>query len=244
MIDTLTTIISSLVIIALTFIVAYSLKTLLRKALKRTAPLVATHISRIVWIFVVLTGIIVALEQIGLRLDLILLLIALVGGALVLANKDVLQNLASKYFSDVYVPFKVGDTIKVREYFGKVIEINPLCTILLTEKEELISIPNVYFLREVVVNITPKAWKEIVIPMVIENDIDLAEFESEVIKSCSKLKGQLDERFPPVLTIKNRGSNFTEILLTLMIKEPNKKDLIVSEVNSMISEIMDKMKKK
>jgi len=241
MIDNL---ISSLVIVALTFILAYSLKTLLRKTLRRTAPLVAIHVSRIVWIFVVLTGIIIALEQIGIRLDLLLLLIALVGGALVLANKDVLQSLASKYFSDVYVPFKVGDTIKIKDYYGKVIEINPLCTILLTEKEELISIPNVFFLREIVVNVTPKAWKEIVIPILIGNDLDLAEFESEVIKSCSKLKGQLDERFPPILTIKNRGSNSTEVLLTLMIKEPSKKDLIVSEVNFIISEIMDKMKRR
>ncbi|MEM4311552.1 MAG: mechanosensitive ion channel [Nitrososphaerales archaeon] len=242
--DFLLSLIPPVTILILTWIVAYSLRTFLRRLLKRTVPLVATHVSRIVWMFVWLTGIILILQQLGLRIDLLLLLVALFGGALVLANKDILQNLASKYFSDVYVPFKIGDTIKVREYTGKVIEINPMSTILLTEKEELISIPNTNFLREIVVNTTPKAWKEVIVPIIIDSEIDLAEFEREVIKSCNKFKLHLDERFPPILTVKSRGERSIELTLTLIIKEYGKKDMIISEVNSNIVEIIEKMKKK
>jgi hypothetical protein len=78
---------------------------------------------------------------------------------------------------------------------------------LLTENEELISIPNAVFLREIIVNISPHAWKEIMIPMVISKEVDLPEFESEVLKSCNKLKMYFDERFPPIIAIKKGLEN-------------------------------------
>jgi len=237
-------IVSFLGIILATWIVARVLSTLLGKLLKGVAPLVAVHARRLVWIFIWLLGVLFALEQLGLRIDVLLLLVGLLGAALLIASKEVLQNFASKYFSDVYIPFKVGDTIKVREYSGKVIEINPMSTILITDKEEVVSIPNSIFIRETVVNITPQVWKELIVPILISGEIDLAEFESDVLKSCNKLKLHLDERFPPILTVKNREAKSTELVLTLMIKEPDRKDAIISEINSKVAEIIERMQRK
>jgi small conductance mechanosensitive channel len=203
----------------------------------------AVHIRRIIWVFIWLLGTLLALEQLGLKMDILLLLIGLIGGALIIAAKDVLQNLASRYFSDVYVPFKVGDSINVHKYSGKVIEINPMSTILITDNEEVVSIPNSIFIREAVVNTTHQAWKEAIVPILISSEIDLAEFESEVLKSCNKFKLHLDERFPPIITIKRRDKRSTELVLTLMIKEPGRKDAIISEINSKIGGIIDKMKR-
>lgn len=135
-------VISFVGVLLATWIFARLLNALLGRLLRRGAPLVAVHVRRLASIFVWLLGIIFALEQLGLRVDLLLLLVGLFGAAFVIANRETLQNLASKYFSDVYIPFKVGDTVKVREYSGKVIEINPMSTVLITDNEELISIPN------------------------------------------------------------------------------------------------------
>lgn len=234
---------SFLAVILATWIIARFLNALLGRLLKRVTPLVTAHVRRLSWIFIWILGIIFALEQLGLRVDVLLLLVALFGGAAVLATKETLQNLASKYFSDVYVPFKVGDSIRVREYSGKVVEINPISTILVTDAEELVSVPNSFFLREIVVNTTPQAWKEVTIPIVIGSDSDLAEFESEVLRSCNRLKLHLDERFPPILTVKNREPKSTELVLTLMVKEPGKKDTIISEINANVAEILERMKK-
>jgi small conductance mechanosensitive channel len=162
----------------------------------------------------------------------------------VIAAKDTLQNIASKYFSDIYVPYKVGDLIKVKNFSGRVIEINPISTILLTENEELISIPNALFLREIMVNISPHAWKEIMIPMVISKEVDPPEFESEVLESCNKLKMYFDERFLPIIAIKKRTGKSVELTLTLLVKEPSKKDAILSEINERVNEIIERMKKR
>lgn len=231
-------------ILVITWILAKLVSALLGRLLKRSVPLVATKVRRIAWVLVWLLGLIFAVEQLGLRVDLLLLLLALLGASALIAHKDALQNIASRYFSDVYIPIKVGDSIKIREYSGKVIEINPLSTILLTEQEELVSIPNALFIREIVANISPQAWKEVSIPIVIDGAIDIAWFEREVLKFCNKLRIHLDERFPPILSVKNKSESSTELLLTLMIKEPTKKDVLISEVNSKVAEIIEKAKER
>jgi small conductance mechanosensitive channel len=232
------------VIMVVTALVAKFAKLLIRRLFRAGMPLVATHAQQVVVIIVWIIGALFALELLGIRLDLLLLLIALVGIAAVIAAKDTLQNIASKYFSDVYVPYKVGDLIKVKNFSGRVIEINPISTILLTENEELISIPNALFLREIMVNISPHAWKEIMIPMVISKEVDPPEFESEVLESCNKLKMYFDERFLPIIAIKKRTGKSVELTLTLLVKEPSKKDAILSEINERVNEIIERMKKR
>jgi small conductance mechanosensitive channel len=231
-------------VILATWLIAHFFSAFLGRLLRRTTPLVSAHVRRLAWIFIWLFGIILAVQQLGINTELLLLLIGIFGAGLVVANKDTLQNIASKYFSDVYIPFKVGDTIRVHDYSGKVIEVNPISTVLVTDNEELISIPNSFFLRDIVVNTTPSAWQEVTIPIVIGSDVDLVEFESEILKSCNKLKLHLDERFPPILTVKNREERSTQLLLTLMVKEPSRKDLIVSETNAKIAETIEKTKRK
>ncbi|MEM2340036.1 MAG: mechanosensitive ion channel family protein [Candidatus Bathyarchaeia archaeon] len=236
-------IISFSAIVLATWIIARSLSAIIGGLFGRVTPLLAIHAKRIAWVSIWSIGIIFALEQLGLRIDLLLLIVGLLGAAAIVANFDTLRNLSSKYFSDVYIPFKVGDFIKVCGQSGKVIEINPMSTILLTENEELVSIPNSIFLREIVVNATPHVWKEVAIPIVIDSSIDLAEFESEVIKSCNKLRLHLDERFPPIITVKSREPKSTSLILTLMIKDPDRKEAIVSEVNLRVAEIIQRMRR-
>jgi small conductance mechanosensitive channel len=230
-------------IIVVTWLVAHFVGSFLGRILRSGPPLVSAHVRRLTLTFIWIIGILLALEQIGLRIEILLLLIGIIAVALAIANRETLENVASKYFADFYIPFKVGDSITIHGYSGKVIEINPISTVLINDKEDLISVPNSLFLREVVVNITPKAWKEVTIPIMITNDIPLPSFESEILRSSNKLKHHLDERFPPILTVKNRGDKTTELTLTLMVKEPETKDAIVSAVTKRVAEIQDQMKK-
>jgi small conductance mechanosensitive channel len=238
----ITTIISFVAIIVVTWLIGHFANSFLARILRHGPPLISVHVRRLTVAFIWMLGILVALEQVGLRIEILLLLIAIMGVALVIANRETLENVASKYFADFYIPFKVGDSITIRGYSGQVIEINPISTVLITENENLISVPNSLFLRDVVVNSTPKAWKEVAIPIIMSNDIPLAAFESEILRSCNKLKNHLDERFPPILNVKNRGTKTTELVLTLMIRVPETKDAIVSTVTEKVAEIQDRMK--
>ncbi len=230
------------VIILISWLVARLFNLLFVGWYKIGMSLIRVHVQRVATIVIWTVGLILAIEQFGFDINLLLLLIGILGVGAILAARDVLQNLAAKYFSDVYIPFKLGDSIRIREFSGKVIEINPVATVLLTEKEELVSIPNSLFVKEATVNITPQAWKEIIIPIAFNGRMGVPEFESKVLKAINKFKLHLDERFPPVLTVKRRENNYFELVLTLMIREPSKKEEITAEINKKITELTDEIK--
>ncbi|MBC7218878.1 MAG: mechanosensitive ion channel family protein [Hadesarchaea archaeon] len=224
-----------------TFVVAKIFSLVVRSVFRNWVPTVRSHIQKLVSVAVWVVGLVFAFQQLGVRLDFLLLILGLIGLGVLIAVKDTLANVGAKYFSDVYVPFKVGDIIKVAGSTGKVIEINPITTVLLTKKEELVSVPNSIFLREKLRNITPHVWREILVPITIDSKIDLPEFESEVLRACNKIRKYLDERFPPVLTVKSRNQKSVSLILTLMVKDPDKKSEIVEEINKKIFEIEHRM---
>jgi small conductance mechanosensitive channel len=231
------------VIIVLTWLVARLASITFGRIMRRSMPIVAAQVRRIVWVLTWLVGSLLAVEQLGIRSDILLLMVGLFGAGTIVALRAPLENIGARYFLDVYAPFKVGDSIRVQEHSGTVIEVNSMSIILLTEDERLVSIPNSAFVKEVVVNTTPQAWREVIIPITIGSDIDLAEFESDVLKSVSKLKLHLDKRFPPVLTTKTRSPQSTELTLTVMLHRPEQRDAIVAEVNNRVTEIIESIKR-
>ncbi|HVP23233.1 MAG TPA: mechanosensitive ion channel family protein [Conexivisphaerales archaeon] len=242
--DMLLPALSFLVIIVVTWVTAYVLGAIVSRLMSRSTPLVAAQAKRLVWAFVWFVGLLLAVEQLGLHVELLLLIVGLMGAAVIVGNRDSLENISARYFTDLYVPIKVGDYVAVRGQTGRVIEMNPICTIILSADDQLISIPNTVFVKEAVVNATPQAWKELTIPIMVGGDVDLAELERSVLKSCNKIRIHLDQRFPPVLSVKSRTPQSAELTLTLMVKEPGRKEAISAEMNQRISAILESAKKK
>jgi small conductance mechanosensitive channel len=232
------------IIIVVTYLITKLVRLIIRGLFKTQVPLLAIYMERAANILIWLIGILVAVETIGLRIDLILLLLGLVGVACIVAFKDVLENLVAKYFTDLYGPYQLGDDVSVRGIEGKVIGINPISTILLDANEEIVSIPNSIFMREAVKNKTQAAWKKIIIPIIIPTDIDLPEFESAVLRACNKLKMHWDEHLPPLLLTKARDQNNIRLELELMVNSPDKKEKVTAEMNAKIMEILQELKKK
>ena len=77
-------------------------------------------------------------------------------GAATLGASFALQGLLSNYASGLTIilsrPFKVDDTITVKDMTGQVVEIKLAMTLLETEDGELISIPNKYLVGDILIN--------------------------------------------------------------------------------------------
>jgi small conductance mechanosensitive channel len=226
------------VILVITYIVAKLSGIIISRVMRQSYPLLAAQARRVGWVIVWLIGIILAIEQLGINSTILLLVVAIAGAGTIIAIRVPLENIGAKYFQDVYIPFKIGDSIAVQGHFGRVVEVNSVSTILLTDDDQLISVPNSVFVKEIVVNSTPQAWKEVTIPIVVGSGVDLSEFESSIMKSMGKLKLHLDRRFPPVVTTKSRRPDQTELALTVMIQRPEERETIVTEINKRIAEIM------
>ena len=226
------------VILLVTYAVGRLAGFLLGRGIGQTMPQVSAAGGRLGTVVVWLIGGTLAIQELGVSPDVLLLMILILGIAAVVSLREPLQNIGARYFSDIYTPFKLGDTVRVGEYAGKVIEINPITTVLLSEGDALISVPNSMFVREVVTNTSPQAWREVNLPFSIGSNVDLARFESDLRKSLGKLRLRLDPRFPPVIVTRARTAQTTDLTLTVLIRRPEERDAITAEVSKRVAELV------
>jgi small conductance mechanosensitive channel len=222
------------IILALTWLVAWIAGLVISGLMRQSAPQVAAGARRLGQVVVWLVGILLAVQQAGVSIGILLVVVGLFAIAAIIALRIPLENFGAKYFSDVYSPFKVGDSIQVGDYSGKVIEINAMTTVLLSEDDRLIALPNSLLLKETLVNASPQAWKELTIPISLPGNLDIAPLESEILKSLAKLRLRLDKRFPPVLATKARTAQSTDLVLTVMIRRPEEREALLLEVNKRV----------
>jgi small-conductance mechanosensitive channel len=228
------------VIVAVTVLLAWLINLVVGRLLRQSSPQMAGAGRRLGAVVVGVIGGTLALQALGVNPDIVLIVIVLLGATILLALREPLGNYGAKYFSDLYTPFKVGDTIQVQGYSGKVIEINAMTTVLLSDSDQLISVPNATMIRDVVVNVSPHAWKEVTIPVTIGGHVDLPSFESDLLKSLSKLRTRLDVRFPPVLSTKARSAQSTDLVLTLMLRRPEDREAVTADANQRVAEVLDR----
>ncbi len=226
------------IILLATWAVASIVRVLIGRALRGSVPQAAVGASRIGASIVWVCGVILAVQELGVGTTILLVLVALAGVAAIVAAREPLENASARYFADIYVPFRVGDSVEVGPYAGTVIEINAMSTVLLSKDDLLVSVPNTRFVRDVVVNTSPQAWKEVAVPISLGGSIDLPSFESALMKSLSKLRPRLDRRFPPMLVVRNRSPQGTELTLTVMLRTPGERATIATEVNSRVGEVL------
>jgi small-conductance mechanosensitive channel len=225
--------------VALTAVAASLASYVVGRLMRQSPPVAAVGARRLAAIIVWLIGGSFALQQAGVSPEVVFVVVVLLGVAALIALRYPLENFGGKFFSDVYIPYKVGDSLRVGAFSGKVIEINAMATVLLTPDDELVSVPNTAFLREPIVNTTPQAWKELTIPITVRASVDLPAFESALLKSLAKLRSRLDPRFPPVLTTKARTPQSTDLTLTLMIRRAEDRDAILAEASKRIAEVTE-----
>ena len=101
---------------------------------------------------VILMGTLLVLGILGINAAGLLTVAGAVGLAFSLAIQDILKN----FFSGIYLllerPFRVGDTIKVKDQLGTVENIGVRTTLLRTSDNVLVLVPNAIVFAEVVAN--------------------------------------------------------------------------------------------
>jgi small conductance mechanosensitive channel len=217
---------------------ALLLSNLIARLMAQSAPVAIIGARRLSGVVVWVIGGSFALQLAGVSPEILLLVIALFGIAALVALRAPLENFGAKVFSDVYVPYKVGDTVSIDGRSGKVLEINAMATVLLAPDDRLVSVPNRRFLHEPMENTSPQAWKELTIPVTLATSIDVAAFESALLKGLNKLRARLDPRFPPLLATRARGPQGADLVLTVMIRRPEDREAMLSESTKRVADAL------
>jgi small conductance mechanosensitive channel len=139
----------------------------------QTGSAVATFVSDVVYVSVLVFAVVSALGWIGFDTTSFAAVIAAAGLAIGLALQGSLANLASGLLLLVFKPFRVGDSVEIGPSAGTVEEIHVFSTQLRTADNVLIHIPNNQITQGVIKNYSAKAERRLELLVNCAYDDDL-----------------------------------------------------------------------
>ena len=232
------------IILIITWITSRILGSFVSKALGKLSHSVAQQAKRIVTWLTWLIGILIGLSQLGLELTVLLVAVVLGGIIIAIAFRHVLLNLVSYEVIKSYNPFKIGDWIKVGKYFGRVIDITWMDTILMTPDNEIVYAPNSKITQSVVINKTAPGGTRISVTLVVDRALNISEVEKILLSIGNELKEELICDSVPEVRMTNLNTQSVKLALLLKINNPAKGKLIASEVRKRAKERLDEIQQK
>jgi small conductance mechanosensitive channel len=193
----------SLVLLFIFIFVAGKLSLLVQNRLGRRVddPLLVNFVSNVVRYGLILIGVMIMLQLVGLT--------GIAGGLLAgaglsafvvgFALKDIAENFLAGIILAFNRPFRIDDTVRVRDFIGKIMALNLRSTQMKTFDGKDIYIPNSILLKEVVTNLTHDGLLriEFVIGVGLQHDFETV--ANIIIGNIEELDGVLKEDKPAVV---------------------------------------------
>lgn len=109
-------------------------------------------VGRVLFLVIVGVGIVTVLDIVGIPLSAVVTVMGVAGLAIGLAVQDILKS----FFAGLYLlferPFRLGDEIQLKEYRGVVEHVDYRTTMIRTEENIQVLIPNALLFAEIVLN--------------------------------------------------------------------------------------------
>ena len=121
----------------------------------------------------------------------------IVGIAIALAAQDILSNFLGGAMIAVDRPFRVGDRIKIDEYYGDVISVGPRSTRLKTLDNQIVTVPNTKVINSFVINY---ALPDVMMKVRVNVGVSYGSDVPKVKEVLLGLAREVAELYPFVLT--------------------------------------------
>ncbi len=226
---------------AIILVVTWVVVRLFKSAVKRmvVGPM-ASSIQRWGEIIIWSAGILFALTPYGLNVNMWVAVVVLLGLAMIVAARDVLPNLVGSALVSSYKMFKLGDWIKIGNYYGRVVEMNRMNTVLVGADNETIIIPNHLFVKEPVVNMSMAGRVRISVPL---KGIDYSRYRlDELERGLLRIGREMEEAERPEVHITHIDHEKADLELTFLIKNPARKKEIESKTRKKVKEFLESLK--
>ncbi len=234
-------VIFDLILIA-TYGISRILGILIMKSVGKISQNAARTAKRIISLLVWIIGFLTALDQLGLELNILLLIVALSGFVVVISLRDILPNVVSRETITLYEMFKVGDWIESGSSFGRVVDINSVNTTLMTLDNETVHIPNSELTSHPLTNRTTPGGIRLRVPVIVELGQSLQKTENALLEIGEELSDELVKDYKPETRITKIDQGLAEVTLLLRIVNPARSEMISSEVHRRYAEMLRKRK--
>ncbi len=168
--------ITALVILLLGLWLARRLASLVRRTIQKRGgdAVLATFLRNAVYTGLSVLVVVGALDRAGVPTASLLAALGAAGLAIGLALKDSLGNLAAGVLLVVTRPFHAGDYVEIGGQGGTVQRIDLLQTILVTNDNRVIVVPNGQVMNQPIVNFSARGTRRLELPFVLVHDSDTA----------------------------------------------------------------------
>ncbi len=123
-----------------------------KAAARITDPAITQLLAKVTQWAIIITGIVVALEQVNFNVTGFVAGLGIVGLTVGFALQDITRNFVAGIILMTRKPFKIRDMITVGSYAGTVLNINTRDTIIKTLDGEVVIIPNINVFNTPIVN--------------------------------------------------------------------------------------------
>ena len=208
----------SLIASLVVFLVALYLSGLAARAVSRalrsrkTDQTLSVLLVRSTKLAIVITGTIIALQQVGFDLTAFVAGLGIIGFTLGFALQDVSKNLIAGVLLLIQQPFDIGDTVEVGGFTGLVTNINLRATEIQTFDGVLVLIPNTAVYSKPVKNFNRVERQCLELPINMTYGSDLESTEQTVRAALVNVPGVISEDPAPRVVFQNFGENGIELI--------------------------------
>ena len=189
--------------------------------LRSQNPYMSGLLRMIVRTVIILIGILIALDLIGLTsvVGAVLGSAGVVGLVLGFAFRDIAENYIAGIMLSLRRPFAPGDWVDVDGHEGRVVSLSSRATILMTLQGNHLRLPNALVFKAVIVNYTRNPKRRVQFRTEIDASESISQAQDVAIAAMRQVEGVLDDP-PPRVLVREYGAAGTVIEAQAQVPAP------------------------
>lgn len=148
---------------------------------------------------VIITGTVVALEQVNFNVTGFVAGLGIAGLTIGFALQDITKNFIAGIILMTRKPFHLGDSVEISGYSGTVQNINTRDTVIKTFDGELVILPNMNVFSTAIVNSTDMPYQRRIVTIGVGYGEDLEEASRVFLQAIQSVEGVVSDPAPTVL---------------------------------------------
>ena len=138
----------------------------MQRQTSRMMPVIKRTILVLVWI----VGVVMALSNIGINISALLGTLGIGGIAFALAAQDTIKNIFGAFTIFTDKPFNIGDTIRIDNFEGTIIDVGARSTKMRDYDKRIITLPNYKIADASIINISSEPMRRVVMKIGLTYD--------------------------------------------------------------------------
>ena len=183
-------------------------------------------------------GIAIALQTVGIRATTLTAFGAALGVGVGLGLQDIVKNFVAGLVLLIERPFRVGDRIELDGKHAEVVEIRPRATVLRTNDDVHLIVPNARLTEATVVNRSfDRPLFRCAVPVGVGSGSDPRRVEAALVEAASRCAGVVAEP-PPSVRFRRFGESSLDFELLCWTERLHRPGALLSELHFLVHETL------